>query len=217
MTEGEPSARLTTPSAGARAWPSPALPLVVAALPLVYDAYVFVGVRGGRDAFLARAGEPTFAGGVLGLALLAVGLLGHAVLGARAPKERDAHRGHATPGSRALQRMSAPVVAAFLLAHQRHSVFVAGIEGLGGAGLYQRVRDDVDGYGWLAVYVLGLGALALHAGQGAFASASRGRYAPPHVRRALAVGLVGLTVVGYLFLVNALAAFAVGAPLFFGP
>ena len=38
---------------------APALPLVLAAWPVLYEAYVFVGIRGGRDAFLARVGEPS--------------------------------------------------------------------------------------------------------------------------------------------------------------
>jgi hypothetical protein len=195
------------------------VPLALAALPLAYDAYVFLGIRGGRDAFLARAGEPSLAFGVVGLALLVTGIGLHAVLAARAVRSVSlAHAcGHATVGNRKLQQWSALFVLVFLAAHQRHSIFVAGIEGIGGSGLYERIRNDCDGYGFLATYVVGIAALALHLGQGGLAVAMRGCFAPEATRRMIAASSVLVAVLTFFALTNALAAYTLGAPLFFGP
>ncbi len=194
------------------------MPLVLAAAPLVYDAYVFVGVLGGRDAFLARAGEPSMAFGVVGFVLVLVGLFAHGLLATRlrsVPVETT--RGHLSPGNRRLQQASAVFALVFLAAHQRHSIFVAGIEGLGAGGLFERIRNDCDGYVWFSVYVLGLAALALHLAQGAYAACTRARFAAAPVRRLLGGSLVVVVVLSFTLLTDALAAYTAGAPLFSSP
>ena len=106
------------------------------------------------------------------------------------------------------------VLLCFLVLRARHSVFFAAIEGIGAAGLYERIRNDCDGYPFLSLYLVGLAALGLHLGQGLRAVAVRGRFAPEPTRRALGAGAVVVAVLAFFFLTDALAAYAIGAPLF---
>lgn len=197
---------------------SPALPLLVAALPALYDAYVFVGIRGGRDAFLARVGEPSLAFGLAGLVLFVVGVVVHVGLALRVMRAAPVVHalGHASPGNRRLQQASGAFLLLFIAARLPHSVFYAAVEGLGAAGLYERLRNDCDGYVFLALYVTGLAALSLHLGQGLRAIALRGRYAPEATRRLLGHAAVLFGVLCFVLLTDALSAYTLGAPLFSG-
>lgn len=180
---------------------------------LALDAWYLNLGSSGRAAFAAALGRPSGRHVAVG-ALVLVTLLVHGGLGLRAAMR--AERGDAGPfghpGHRTLQWTSAAIGLVYVAVHLlRHSPLAAALEGLSSAALYERLRHELSRPFFVGLYVVGLGALCLHAYQGIAACVERfGRGLRDQGRR-LVVFLGLLLAIGlYVWLLDGLSHYVAG-------
>ena len=166
----------------------------------------------GRDAFVARAfgADVGSIGWALELVLVIVPLVAHVGTGVlRARRSTDAGS-YPSAGSRRLQWLSGGVLLVFLVLHLFHAHAVT--PGATALTSYEVLRQSLSRGVWIAIYVIGLGALSLHVTQGIVAAVRHWGL----VRRAVSLRWVrvGAAVFGasvFLVQLNGLAHFARGA------
>lgn len=123
------------------------------------------------------------------------------------PRRRDLRR---------LQALTGVLTLAFVVVHLAHT-WAAKLAGAGAVGLYERLRTDAGKPVYVAVYAIGLTALAVHLATGlesfvrTWSSA-----ADPRVDRSVRIGAIVIASGVWLASLNTLSHYAVGRPLLWG-